>query len=75
MSPFGAITAAPPALASRMEALRNKRDTFVTKVEALKRHRDRNWFRAREDLERAQRELQDAWRTVIGTLNKEGLFI
>lgn len=62
-----------PGLAVRMEGLRNKRDTYVTKVEALKRHRERNWARAREEFEGAQRELQDAWRTVISTLNKQGL--
>lgn len=64
-----------PQLVARMEALRNKRDTVVTKVEALKRHRDRNWFRARLELEEARRELDNSWRTVISTLNKEGLFV
>ena len=61
-----------PGLTVRMEGLRNKRDTYVTKVEALKRHRDRNWFRARDELERAQRELHDAWRSVLAALNKHG---
>ena len=64
-----------PQLAARMEALRNKRDTVVTKVEALKRHRSRNWYRARLELEDARRELEDSWRTVIGALNKEGLYV
>lgn len=62
-----------PGLTVRMEGLRNKRDTYVTKVEALKRHRDRNWFRAREELEEAQREMHNAWRSVISALNKHGL--
>lgn len=71
---FGGLDEVPPALGSKLEALRNKRDTVVTKVEALKRHRGDGLARARRELERARRELRDAWRTVIGILQKESLF-
>jgi hypothetical protein len=65
----------PPSLGCKMEALRNKRDTVVTKVEALKRHRDSGWQSAQRELDSARRELRDAWRSVIGTLDKESLFV
>jgi len=65
---------APPSLGSKMEELRNKRDSVVTKVEALKRHKQRGWSEARGELEVARRELKESWRTVIGTLDRESLF-
>ena len=66
---------APPILASRVESLRHKRDTVLTKVAALKRHRRRGWDDARHELAEARRELRDSWRTVISTLDKESLFL
>jgi hypothetical protein len=60
-----------PKLAPRMEALRNKRDTVVTKVEALKRHRESGWSRAHREFLDARRELRESWRSVISTLDKE----
>jgi hypothetical protein len=66
---------APPILGSRMEALRNKRDCVLTKVEALKRHKHQGWARARKELDEARRELRECWRTVISTLQKESLFV
>lgn len=65
---------APAALGARLEALRNKRDSVVTKVEALKRHRTRDWARARRELDAARGELRECWRSVIGTLDREDLF-
>lgn len=65
---------APPSLASKMEELRNKRDSVVTKVEALKRHKQSGWSEAKGELEEARRELRNSWRTVIGTLDRESLF-
>ena len=58
-------------LASRMEALRNKRDTVETKVEALKRHRESGWSEAHREFLDARRELRDSWRTVISALDRE----
>ncbi len=71
---FHNSTEAPPSLGSKMEALRNKRDTAATKVQALKRHRDRDWSKARDELTHARQELRQAWRSVIGTLDKESLY-
>ena len=65
----------PPKLDHRMEALRNKRDSVETKLQALRRHKDRQWTRARAELEEAQRELRDSWRLVIHTLDRESLFV
>ncbi len=65
----------PPALGARLEELRNKRDSVVTKLEALKCHKVRGWTEARRELDGARRELRDAWRSVIGTLDRENLFI
>jgi len=58
-------------LAPRMEALRNKRDTVVTKVEALKRHRESGWSRAHREFLDARRELRESWRSVICALDRE----
>ncbi|MFT5289165.1 MAG: hypothetical protein ACI82F_001224 [Planctomycetota bacterium] len=65
---------APPTLGPKMEELRNKRDSVITKLEALKRHKVSGWAEARKELDSARRELRDAWRTVIGALDRECLF-
>ena len=62
---------ASPILAPGMEALRNKRDTLVTKVQALARHQEIGWSRAQSEVERARRELRDSWRIVISALDRE----
>jgi len=72
---FHGRRATPPSLHAKIEALRNKRDTVVTKVVALKHHPREGWRDARRELEVARRELRDCWRSVIGTLDKEGLFV
>ena len=46
---FHSSRSAPPLLMAGMEALRNKRDTLVTKVHALHRHRNRDWQRAHRE--------------------------
>lgn len=66
---------APPVLAARMEALRNKRDSVVTKVEALKHHKHEGWTQARRELREAERELKESWRMVINTLDRESMFV
>ena len=65
----------PPVLASRLEALRNKRDTVVTKTRALEHHVREGWPAAKHELERAQRELRASWRTVVSALERESLFV
>lgn len=60
---FDGCEDAPPNMTARMEALRNKRDSVLTKVVALKRHRQRGWAAARRQLRESQRELQESWRT------------
>ena len=65
----------PPNLGVKLEALRNKRDTAITKVDALEHHRRRGWPRARKELNEALEELRDSWRTVLGALDKETIFI
>ncbi len=72
---FGRNEEAPPALGSQMEALRNKRDTVDTKLYALKHHRNSGWSKARRELDEARTELRNAWRSVIGILDKESLFV
>jgi len=72
---FQSAEGPPPTLGARVEGLRHKRDTVLTKVEALKRHRERGWRAAHRELGEARRELRDAWRLVISTLQKESLFI
>ena len=66
---------APVALHSQLEDVRHKRDTFATKLVAMTHHRDSGWFEARRELESARRELRDSWRTVIGVLGRESLFV
>jgi len=70
------VDADPPALLrARMEALRNKRDTVLTKVHALEHHVREGWPAARRELERAQREMRASWRTVVSALERESLFV
>ncbi len=66
---------APPALGSKLEELRHKRDTVLTKLEALRRHRRAGWSLAIDELDRARHELRQAWRSVLGILDKESLFL
>ena len=66
---------ASPALRVKVEELRNKRDSLETKAEALKRHRLRGWANAQREFEEARSELKTTWRTVIGRLDRESLFI
>ena len=66
---------APPALRGKLEELRNRRDTVVTKVDALARHRHSGWRSARRELDDARAEFRGAWRSVIGTLDKESLYV
>ena len=66
---------APPQLAAKMEELRHKRDTLSTKVAALRHHKRSGWKRAQLELGDARRELRNAWRSVIATLDRESLFI
>ena len=68
---FHASDGGPASLASKMEELRNKRDSVLTKVEALKRHKATGWSAARAELRDAQSELRGVWRSVISTLDKE----
>lgn len=72
---FHRAESVPPSIGSKMEELRNKRDCVLTKVEALKHHKRSGWQSARKELDEARRELRDAWRTIIGTLDKESLFV
>lgn len=65
----------PPLLGARLEALRNKRDTVVTKTRALEHHVREGWPAAKHELERAQRELRASWRTVVTALERESLFV
>jgi len=64
----------PRAVAARLEELRNKRDSLVTKFDALKLHMVVGWAAAANEVELAQRELRAAWRTVIGMVDREALF-
>ena len=59
-------------LAPKLEALRNQRDSMVTKVHALKRHERSGWRRARREVEEAQSSLRRSWSTVIATIDREG---
>lgn len=65
----------PPALGPRITSLQHKRETVLTKVEALKRHQKAGWTRSRREYDEARRELRDAWRLVLTTLQRESLFI
>lgn len=68
---FRSGAGAPAVLAPKMEALRHKRDRLVTKVRALEHHRQRGWSAAERDFREARRELREAWRSVIATLDRE----
>lgn len=61
-------------LGSKLEELRNKRDSVVTKFEVLKRHRETGWSEARRELDKATRELRESWRSTLGTLDRESRF-
>ena len=75
VSAFQRSGEAPPALEPKLEELRHKRDSVVTKLAALRHHERRGFKDARHELERARSELRNAWRSVIGTLSKDGLFV
>lgn len=62
------------ALAAQLEGLRHKRDTVLTKVEALRRHEHRGWRDARREFLCARRELRAAWRTVMAAIERENMF-
>lgn len=75
MQSFGGQHPAPPTLASKLESLRNKRDTATNKLAALKHGQRAAWGRATRELEDAVREMRDAWRSVLATLGREDLFV
>ena len=66
---------APTAiLTAKLEELRNKRDSVVTKQRALEHHRRSGWSSARLALDQAWRDLHDAWRTALAAIDKSGGF-
>lgn len=58
----------PTRLRRKLESLRHKRDTAVTKQAALAHHALLGRDRARAELELATRELGEAWRAVVADL-------
>lgn len=71
---FEGEAACPPSVLSRLESLRNKRDTLLNKLEALRHHSDHRWNAARDELEEARRECREGWRLVLGSLEREKIF-
>lgn len=65
----------PPMLGGKVESLRNKRDSLMTKYEALRRHQRSGWERARRDLCDAREEFLNSWRSVMATIDREGIFL
>jgi len=65
----------PPALECRVEELRNKRDSVVTKVAALKRHTQSGWSAAWREFDEARKKLRRSWRAVLGAMDRERFFL
>lgn len=67
---YGDWSDAAPRLRRKLENLRHKRETVVTKQVALAHHALMGREQALEQLEAATSELGDAWRAVVADISR-----